>query len=224
MIDPQVNGEIIFRTIVGSHLWGNETPTSDVDEFICYAMPLEDVLIGCVGRSYQRPAQEDPYDGKEHDLSIHEAGTIVHQLLKGNPNFLIGVLSNMPMYQKSKYAGATWLELLRNALLRENISKNCFNAFQGYGTGHYLKYIESGKDASPRRCNIGIRFFNFGINLLLTGEPDFTPVKESTPDIVFNKFDALKRAYGQSPLPEQPENPELLYDWLRDLRMFEYGY
>jgi hypothetical protein len=224
MIDPEVNGDIIFRTVVGSHLWHNERPESDIDEFICYAMPIEDVLIGRIGKSYQRPAQIDPADNKEHDLSIHEAGTVVHQLLKGNPNFLIGVLSNMPMYSQPGPRNGTWLNGLKIALMDGNISKNCYNAFKGYGVGHYMKYIDSGKDASPRRCNIGVRFFNFGISLLMTGKPDFSPVVEATPEIVHNRFDMLKTAYESSPLPDEPQNPELMYDWLIKLRMYKNEY
>jgi len=226
MIDPQINGDIIFRTIVGSHLWHNERPESDIDEFICYTMPLEDVLIGRIGKSYQRPAQIDPADNKEHDLSIHEAGTVVHQLLKGNPNFLIGVLSEMPVVNAGDYMSLKepdWHGDLKEALSK-NISKNCYNAFKGYGVGHYMKYIDSGKDASPRRCNIGVRFFNFGISLLMTGKPDFSPVVEATPEIVHNRFDMLKTAYESSPLPDEPQNPELMYDWLIKLRMIKNEY
>jgi len=223
MIDAGIKGDVLFHTIVGSHLWNCARPDSDVDEFVCYALPTRDILLGKEGMSFHKPGLVDPADNKEHDLAIHEAGVIVHQLLKGNPNFLIGVFSNKSLYEPLENSfglddgSTTWLSSLR-AALDGNISKNCYNAFKGSGVGHYLKYIESGKDASERRCNIGVRFFNFGISLLLTGKPDFTPIPKATPDMVFNKFDALQRAYAISSLPERPEQPKKLEDWLLMVR------
>jgi len=216
VIQPK-NGVVCFATTVGSRLWRNERPDSDLDIFVCYTTPVDDVLLGHTGKSYQTLGTVLD-NGLEADVTFHEAGSVAQQLLKGNPNFLIGLYSNMPVEDTNRTTGNRFKLI---TAMEGNISKACYPAFKGYGIGHYIKYIESGKDASERRCNIAVRFFRFGENILRHGKPLYVSVDESKPDDVYAAFADLEKAYVESTLPEQPLFPGKIEDWLLKMRTTE---
>lgn len=202
---------VIFETMVGSHMWGVQHEGSDEDRFVCYAAPTKDVLryavpIGDVptGRGFQ-------FHGDKTDTSIHEAGTVVNQLVRGNVNFLWGVMS--PIVVKT----SPWHEELEE-IVKRNVAKNCYNSIHGLAVHNYSKYVESKKDQSEKRCNTIVRTINFGIHLLNWGEFNFIPTIKVKPQDVWDAIKKLDEVYLNSQLPERPNEAEYR-EWLYRLRV-----
>ena len=166
---------VIFETVIGSHLWKMNDKDSDIDMFQVYVAPTEDILKG-VGNLKSKHSFEEtesnslynhPYNSTI-DIMSHEIGKVIDQLIKGNINFLIGVLS--PMVVKP----SPWLEKLRK-LIVDNKNKLCYHSIKGLATHNYEKYIKSGIDTSVDRCMKIGRYLNFGCTLFTTGEYVFEP-------------------------------------------------
>ena len=166
---------ILFETIIGSHLWKMNDEDSDIDIFQVYVAPTKDILKG-VGNLKSKHSFENtksnslynqPYNNTIDTMS-HEIGKVIDQLIKGNINFLLGVLS--PMITKP----SPWLEKLRELVI-DNKNKLCYHSIKGLATHNYEKYIKSGKDTSVDRCMKIGRYLNFGCTLFTTGEYTFEP-------------------------------------------------
>jgi len=206
--------EDLFTTLVGSHLWHMNDEDSDRDLFRVYVASTEGILRGTVDTK-SKFVQE----GDDVDIAVHEVGTVVSQLLKGNVNFLIGVMSPI-LVSEHKCVDSFLYDL--QAIVRRTISKNCYRSIRGLGKHNYIKYIVSGKDDSERRCNKICRVLAFGHNLLLTGDFGFTPFTCGTPENVVELLGLLDDAYWFSSLPEKPEE-EFFRDWLYQVRKYEEG-
>lgn len=196
---------IIGETIVGSTVWSMNTRYSDVDIFRVYAEKPENVLIG----------KKDYFPGfiqvDDKDIATHEAQKAVEELLRGNINFLVGVLSPNVVNALVEF------EELR-IIVKKNLAKNCYSSIHDMAQRNYLKYIISGKDDSTKKCNQIVRFINFGINLLLNHEIDFKPCQNSEPDDILEKISELNWAYEISTLPDKPDEKPFR-DWLLKLRL-----
>lgn len=197
----------VFCTMVGSHMWGMQHKGSDIDQFVCYLTPTEKILDGT--------AELKSFVEKENgnDVAYHEASKVVEQLLTGNVNFLWGVMSPIAVVT------GNWHEWLKG-IVRENVAKNCYHSIHGLATHNYKKYIESGKDASEKRCNTIGRTINLGLVILTMGEFKFVAVTRTTPDDIVKGIEALDEAYKASKLPEEP-NPIPFREWLFRLRLLD---
>ena len=209
---------ILFTTIVGSHLYGMNTPESDVDYFKLYANESIDILLGTVKDSSLSLHLDDG-----NDCAVHEIGKTIKYLLTGNINFIQGVTS--PLLEEQHNDLHTRLD----KIVRDNIAKNCFNSINGLARNNYNKYIlhtsviERRKNTFAgrvqKKCNIVCRELDFGISVLETGIIDYTKHKDiySITDIepLFADFTV---AFENSSLPEKPDTQEF-YEYLLDVRL-----
>lgn len=203
----------IFCTMVGSHMWGMQHKGSDIDQFICYTAPAKTLLDGTAEeRGYLRSFVVKE-NGK--DIVYHEASKVVEQLIKGNVNFLWGVMSPRVIESSGCHE-----ELKR--IVGRNLAKNCYHSIRGLAVHNYKKYIQSGRDPSEKRCNTIVRTINLGICILNEGLFKFSSTFGATPDDVLKRVKALERAYSASKLPERPNAAEFR-EWLLKLRLAELG-
>ena len=198
-----------FTTMIGSDMWQMRRPDSDTDLFRVYVASTEDILKGTADMR-SKFIQKD-----NTDITIHEIGKVVSMLLKGNLNFIIGVMSPIVV---SVHNSELFYEL--RSIVKRNISKNCYHSIRGFTLHNYKKYIESGLDRSERRCNKVLRVLKFGQRLLQEGRFVFEPVTGGTPEIIERELEKLEVAYEKSPLPEKP-NEEPFREWLFKLRLYE---
>jgi len=196
----------LFITNVGSHMWGMNRPDSDIDLFVVYQAPSTDFLIGKAHASSHRSMNENI------DRVSFELGHVVSQLLKGNINYLWGVMSPKIIKDWDR------LQSLRD-LTTKNLSKQLYQSVRGLGLHNYKKYIESEKDPTAKRCTLICRSLNFGIKLLTKGMFSFASMEPCTPKDVPEYLHALDLAYVSSPLPEYPECKRQMEAWLLDVRL-----
>ena len=121
---------VLFKTIVGSKMWGQHRSDSDIDLFECYVFDSRSFLLGNThdgGHSSKK--------GNE-DKDSFEIGHVVRQLQKGNVNFLWGVMS--PKVQMANIDIEPNLWDLRK-IVRENLSRATTYSIRGFVI-HNLKH------------------------------------------------------------------------------------
>lgn len=150
---------ILWQTNVGSTMWGMNKPDSDTDIFEAYIVDTKELLRGrAKTESYQKH-----YPDTNTDVTGHEVGTIIQQLLKGNMNYLWGVTSPITILQKD-----TTLDRLFD-IVKRTVAKNCVNSIRGMVIGNYNKYILYGSNNTctgeemVKKCNMMCRSLDFGM-------------------------------------------------------------
>jgi len=216
--------ENLFTTTIGSHLWSMEHANSDTDLFQVYVASTEDILKGTANLK-SIFIQKDNVDTHKH-----EVGKVIEQLLKGNLNFLVGVVSPIVnacyAYEEPIGDGSCEYEMKLplyelQKIVKENIAKNCYHSIHGLAVGNYKKYIESGLDNTPQRCAKVLRTLAFGITLLYTGKFEFAPkTGEDGAETIIRWLGGLEQAYKSSTLPEKP-NEKPFREWLYNIRMVD---
>lgn len=111
---------VLFKSIRGSHLYGLETPESDIDTYSVFCCP-QDWLYG-IGLKYSKIIEDD-----KNDNVISELTKYFSELGKSNPDALISlftpedkIIFKNPILQP--------LFDIRESLL----TKQCFKSFKGY--------------------------------------------------------------------------------------------
>ena len=214
--------ENLFTTVVGSHLWSMEHTNSDMDLFRVYVASTKDILKGTANLR-STFAQENNVD-----IHRHEVGKVINELLKGNLNFLIGVMSTkvnacyafeeITRDELCGYAVEMPFYDLQN-IVKENISKNCYHSIHGLAVHNYKKYIESNLDNTEHRRAKILRVLSFGTTLLYTGKFEFAPkTGKGGAEVITRWINGLDEAYKSSTLPEKP-NEEPYREWLYDIRV-----
>mgnify|MGYP001626452942 CR=1 FL=1 len=201
-----MSDKILFETIIGSHVWQMNTLESDLDIFRCYIADTRDILLG------KKP--KNVFDQKTEgiDLQISEIGNVIEGLIKNNFNYLVAVHSPIV-----RFDGGI-LSSLKNLSIR-NLSKQAYDSIHGLATQNFKKYVESGVDASTKRCDKIARVLQFGITLLSEGKIEFKPANGNTPETLKKLMDELDMAYKESKLPNKPEHVEELEDFLIKIRI-----
>lgn len=211
---------ILWETNVGSHMWNMNRPDSDYDIFEAYIVDTKELLRGrAKTESYQKhyPVNGDTVK-VDTDVSGHEIGTVIQQLLKGNMNYLWGVMSPIIISQKDQT-----LERLRD-IVKRNIAKNCVNSIRGMVIGNYNKYILYGSnntctgDELVKKCNMMARSLDFGEHILKGDGFMFNSFTATTPADVQYMLKKIDQALAESRLPEFP-NEEPYREFLLNLRM-----
>jgi len=235
---------ILFRTIVGSHMWGQEHEGSDTDKFECYIFDSRSFLIG------NRHEGCHHHEGDNEKTISCEIGHVIRQLLKGNVNFLWGVMSPKIDLCTTNIDPTMW-DL--RGIVRENLSKATVHSIRGFAI-HNLKHwfgiklekiisIDGDIDylivekKEPRLIpenrkyykilNTCARTLGFGINLLKDGGKHFynyfdNPQKAKTPGEVLYLLRRLEMAYRDSKLPDKP-NREPFEEFLLLTRFNDLG-
>lgn len=203
----------LFKTVVGSQAWKMDTPESDIDEFECFVLPSKDILSG-----KDKPHSNKFIRGDKKDISQHEIGIVIEQLIKGNFNFLIGVMSLIIVEQNNN-----WLTALRN-ITSKNISKNCYNSIRGLAIHNYHHYIEKKSSLTEKELqkkrDLIVRTLMFGENILSGHGIEFWGVHNTQHYEIQYWMDGIDNAYKESKLPETPNESEFR-KYLYDLRITE---
>lgn len=234
---------ILFRTIVGSHMWGQEHEGSDKDTFECYIFDSRSFLLGNRHDGGHKSKNEE----KNEEKDSFEIGHVIRMLLKGNINFLWGVMSPKIDLCVTNIDPTMWG--LRR-ITEQNLSKATMYSVKGFAI-HNLKhwyglilnkkpcelcdgvhfYI---KESKPPRLlpedkkywkilNTCARTLDFGIKLLKDGVLDFeNPRTAMSPNDVILMLTELEQAYKKSTLPDKP-NPEPFEEYLLDTRFADFA-
>jgi len=201
----------LFKTNVGSHIWNMDTPLSDIDYFVVYLAPLEDILL------QRRPKSKHQIDNTLHpvsDYAIHEIGHVIGQLKKSNFNFIIGIMSPIEVSK-----GEMHLEFLRN-WVKNNISKQIYYSIRGLAMSNHDDTNNLGYLRNQKKAKLVLRTLIFGIHLLRTGEFLFRPiVAKVKAEHIDYYLDELDRAFEESNLPDYVGNYDELEDWLIGVRL-----
>ena len=114
------DGRLLYEYIRGSHLYGLNTPDSDVDTSGVYIATKEQ-LLGFIG---YKPQVSD----SRHDNTWFEVGELVRLLVKSNPSILEALF--VPEEKMIVKPSPLLTELFANK--EQFITKQCFNPFIGY--------------------------------------------------------------------------------------------
>ena len=235
---------ILFRTIVGSHMWGQHHSESDKDMFECYIFDSRSFLIGNRHDGCHR------HDADNVETQSCEIGHVIRELLKGNVNFLWGVMS--PKWDLvTTNIDPTFFDL--RSVVQSNISRATVNSIRGFAIHNlkhwfgiildrlvsidgYVHYIVAERKL-PRLTendkkywkilNTCARTLGFGIKLLTEGVLDFeNPIGAKTIGDITGLLNKLETSYEDSALPDKPDlkpfEEFLLWTRFNDLRRLRY--
>ena len=121
------DGRLLYEYIRGSHLYGLNTPDSDVDTSGVFISTKEQ-LLGCFG---YKPQVSDT----RHDTTWFEVGELVRLLLKSNPTVLESLF--VPEDKILVKPSPLLDDLFANK--EAFITKQCFNPFIGYAIDQIKK-------------------------------------------------------------------------------------
>ena len=209
----EYHGNIIGKTIIGSNLWRMARKDSDTDIYLIYKEPTFKILNGTSGtksKHYKHPDENNK--SMIIDVAEHEVGHVVEQLLQGNINAILGVLSDLveestPEFDELRY------------ITRTNMAKCCYNSIHGLAIGNFKKFIESGKENTLKRRNVIGRSIEFGTRILEYNCIEFKPVSHNyTKKEIPKAIEGLDKAYEVSKLHEYPDETQFR-DWLLRVRL-----
>lgn len=231
---------ILFRTIVGSHMWNQHRSDSDTDLFECYVADTRSILLG---DRYDRGKKTK---GDNWEKDSFEIGHVIEMLLKGNVNFIWGVMSPKKNLVATNIDPNMW-DLRR--IVMDNLSKATVHSIRGFAihnlkhwfglrlekvvnhiTGEVYYYT---KEAKPPRLlpehlkyrkilNTCARTLDFGIKLLKDNILDFDhPKGAKEPKDILLLLGELEQAYKESELPDKPD-PEPFEKFLIAMRRREW--
>jgi len=219
---------ILFRNIVGSHMWGQHHSESDIDKFEVYIFDTRSFMLG--ERHDRCKSTKVIVDGVEEETISCEIGHVIEQLMKGNINHIWGVMSPKRDLVTTNI-DPTVLDLQRVVSL--NLSRATVHSIRGFvihnlkhwygiildkvvnhitgGVGYFIK-----KRKIPRLLpedkkywkilNTCARTLGFGITLLREGILDFDhPIGAKTTGEIITLLNVLELAYKGSNLPDKPD-------------------
>lgn len=146
-------------------------------------------------------------------------GVVISQLLKGNVNYLWGVLSPIVIESSRE------LERLRD-ITRRGIAKNCSYSIRGLAYHNYHEHVEPyalPSDQLTKKCNTIVRTLKFGIGILEGRGFQFEPVPDMTPQNVVYHIERLEEAMVETSLPDTPPNEDEFREYLLGIRLNNYA-
>jgi predicted nucleotidyltransferase len=157
-----VERETIFMTLAGSHMYGTNLPTSDIDKRgVC--VPPKNVVMGFAGRFEQ---QEFPGE----DTTVFSLQKFMELAAACNPNIIELLFAPEQSIQVAK---PTWQRLQKHR--HEFLSAEAFHTFTGYARGQ-LKRIGTHRhwllhppDHKPTREEFGLEETGSGVRELVKG-------------------------------------------------------
>ena len=202
------NGDLLFESVRGSHLFGLATPTSDIDTFGVFCCPPE-LLFG-TGKDYVSIVESD-----KNDDYWDEIGKFVKELEKSNPNAL-----------EALFTPDKWIKHFDPSLqplwdIRVSlITKACFKSFSGYALDQIKKAKGLGKaiNIDPETVRRRKNPLEFCWVAMRTGDGDVRLDK-------WLSRNGLKQEHcGIVHLTNTLEMYNLYYDWFadKDLRLEDY--
>lgn len=202
------SGDLLFESVRGSHLFGLQTPTSDIDTFGIFCCPPE-LLFG-TGKDYVSIVESD-----KNDDYWDEIGKFVRELGKSNPNAL-----------EALFTPDKWVKYFDPSLqplwdIRDSlITKACFKSFSGYAIDQIKKAKGLGKaiNIDPETVRRRKNPLEFCWVAMRTGDGDVRLDK-------WLSRNGLKQEHcGIVHLTNTLEMYNLYYDWFadKDLRLSDY--
>jgi len=150
----------LFVTVSGAHLYGFESPDSDVDLRGCHLLPLREVV------GLKQPAETieigGVHQGIEVDLVSHDLGKYLKLLAKNNGYVLEQIFSPLVA------TGQEFLDRLR-PIARRCITRFHYFHYRGF-IGTQLKLLEKEEPKRAKSLLYAYRVLLTGIHLLKTGE------------------------------------------------------
>ena len=196
----------LWKSIIGSHLWGMNRPESDIDYYVAYQAPSTDFLLGMMHEGGHNNQND------EIDIISFEIGKIVSEVKKGNINHLMGVLS--PLAEPSIYRE----ELA--TIIRANPCANIINSAKGMAKHNIKHFIEQRKQIDDdqrlyaKKIKTITRILEFAIRVVRDGVYEFKKPENETPESCYSLIVDLEDAYNKTTIPkkidEEPFNKYLL--------------
>jgi predicted nucleotidyltransferase len=205
----------MFISCVGSHMWGMQSPESDIDLVMIYIAPTRAILRGD-RISLTVRQQITTLGGEIYDTLGWEIGHLINQLIKGNVNAIWYATSPLVIKPSN-------IQEELSALVQANLCRQTYHSIKGMAESQIKseeKPAENPKIAG-KGYSTALRTLNFGIELLSEGRICFAPVLR-TPgaEQVMEKVRRLEEAYAASPLPDRPDE-DAFREFLLRLRLDE---
>ena len=155
-----VGERLLFVTVSGAHLYGFDSPDSDIDLRGCHLLPLRNV----VGLQHPNETIERSgiHDGTEVDLVSHDAGKYLRLLVRNNGYVLEQIFSPLVVL------GEEFLDELR-PIARRCITKHHYHHYRGFFATQ-RKLLEKQENKTAKALLYAYRVLLTGIHLLQTGE------------------------------------------------------
>lgn len=149
----------LFVTVSGAHLYGFESPDSDIDLRGCHQLPLCDLVgLKCAEPTFEK---DGVHEGTEIDIVSHDVGKYFNLLVKNNGYVLEQIFSPLVV------CGQSFLDRLR-PIARKCVTKHHYHHYRGfYATQRRLIEKQAEKRAKP--ILYAYRVLLTGIHLLRTG-------------------------------------------------------
>ena len=212
--------EKLLTTEVGSTMWGMRHPGSDTDLFTIYKVPTMDILRGLFNPAAGR-GHSNQDKVAQVDSSSFEIQHVIDELIKGNVNFIWGVLSQVVVEQDP--FSMRWL---RQAVLG-TAAKNIANSARGLAAS-CVRDVETGKTTETRQVakkyKQAIRTLRFASSWLIGMGPSFQPVaeEEATLSEYITTLWVFEYCLQYSRLPDRVD-PAPFHDLLLLLRLRDLG-
>jgi len=151
---------LLFVTVSGAHLYGFDSPDSDIDLRGCHLLALREV-VG-LHHPNQTVERSGVHDGIEVDLVSHDAGKYLNLLVRNNGYVLEQIFSPLVVL------GQEFLDELR-PIARRCITRNHYHHYRGFYATQ-LKLLEKQESKTAKALLYAYRVLLTGIHLLKTGE------------------------------------------------------
>jgi uncharacterized protein len=189
----------LFATLSGAHLYGFESPDSDVDLRGAFVLPLDQV-VGLIGSSetvvrQYHTARTDALSPVEMDLVCHDIHKYCQLIVKRSGEVLEQLYSPLVVWDSPA------LHELRD-LAKPHILRQCYHHYRGF-LGNQLRFVDK-PEATVRECLYAYRVALTGIHLLKTGrvEANLTHLLPDYPQAGVDELLHRKRNQREkTPLP-----------------------
>lgn len=154
----------LFATLSGAHLYGFESPDSDVDLRGAFVLPLEKIVGLQTGSETVTTTYFEEGTGAplEMDLVCHDILKYCRLLHKGSGEILEQLYSPLVVWPSPE------LDELRE-LFKTNIGRGFFYHYRGF-LGNQLRFLDK-PDATVKDALYAYRVALTGIHLLKSGQP-----------------------------------------------------
>lgn len=242
LIDKEFNGKLLMLTVSGSHLYGWESPDSDVDYRGVYIAGTENFL------KLHKPKTFNINELVPYDLELKELGHYLDLGISGNCNVLD------QLHSKFIYRTPEILEVKQ--LIMNNITRaGVYGSYEGLARHNYKEFILNNKGQTYKKYLYVIRSLLAGIYVLQTGrvEPNMVELnkyfklpevktllrhkregseEQEVDDLVFSGqldelisslMERIDDAYIKSKIPLEREDYEDVNNWLLKKRIQKLG-
>jgi hypothetical protein len=213
---------VLWQTEVGFRMWSMDHPGPDTDIFEVY---MESPRLILRGEAEMGSSSTHRSDTQNTDIATHEISHVVDQIVKGNVNFLFGVMS--PLVISAEAAPDFPLRTFRE-IVAAHPSRNVYNSTNGLAVGNRNKYLVNLTDTEfleppiQKRAATIIRTCHYGATLLTHGRHAFLPVTRGSIVMadVDQAIEELNLAHANSTMPDHPPT-EPFRNWLGKYRLAE---